>query len=52
MEAAYHLAYSRDPDPWEKDTALTFFERQRKIILEQLAQGKEAVAAGNAAHGR
>ena len=41
VEAAYHLAYSRDPDPWEKDTALTFFERQRKIILEQLAQGKK-----------
>ena len=41
VEAAYHLAYSRDPDPWEKDTALTFFDRQRTIILEQLAQGKK-----------
>ncbi len=43
VESAYRLAYSRDPDPWEKDTALTFFEHQRKIILNQLAKGKKPV---------
>ena len=38
VETAHHLAYSRDPDPWETDTALTFFERQREIIGEQLIE--------------
>lgn len=37
VEAAYRLAYSRKPDPWERDAALTFLDRQRAII--DAAQG-------------
>ena len=32
VEAAYRLAYSRKPDPWERDAALTFLNRQRAIV--------------------
>ena len=32
VEAAYRLAYSRRPDPWERDAALTFLNRQRAMI--------------------
>ena len=32
VETAYRLAYSRQPDPWERDSALTFLNRQRAII--------------------
>ena len=36
IETAYQLAYSRNPDPGERDTAITFFDRQAKIIANQL----------------
>ena len=32
VDAAYRLAYSRTPDPWERDAALTFLDRQRQIL--------------------
>ena len=43
VDEAFLLAYSRRPDGFEKDAALTFFESQRKIIAERLGSG-EAVA--------
>ncbi|MSV29919.1 MAG: DUF1501 domain-containing protein [Bryobacterales bacterium] len=54
VEAAYSLAYSRLPDPWEKDTAQTFLARQADIIAAQAAAGSAApvpdvaAAAGDA----
>jgi len=41
IETAFQLAYSRSPDGWEKDVALTFFERQKKIVAERLRNGEE-----------
>ncbi len=41
VESAYRLAYSRGPDAWEKDTAITFFARQREIIDRQPEPGEE-----------
>ena len=32
VDAAYRLAYSRSPDPWERDAALTFLDRQRAVL--------------------
>ncbi len=55
VEAAYSLAYSRPPDPWEKDTAQTFLARQADIIAAQTAEENAApvpdvaAAAGDAA---
>jgi hypothetical protein len=43
VDEAFLLAYSRRPDGFEKDTALTFFDSQRKVIAERLGAG-EAVA--------
>ena len=31
-DAAYRLAYSRQPDPWEKDTVATFLHKQKRVI--------------------
>ncbi len=38
---AFRLAYSRLPDPWEKDTAATFFEKQKGRIAERAARGEK-----------
>ena len=40
---AFRLAYSRQPDGWEKDRILTFMSRQREQVLERQAKG-EALA--------
>ncbi len=40
VDEAYRLAYSRQPDSWEKDTALTFFEKQREVISERDKAGE------------
>ena len=40
IREGFRLAYSRQPDGWEKDTALTFFETQRAIIAERAAAGE------------
>jgi hypothetical protein len=37
VETAYKIAYSRGPDGWEKDTALTFLKRQQALIKERRA---------------
>ena len=37
IQEGFRLAYSREPDGWEKDTVLTFFEKQRGIIAERTA---------------
>ncbi len=37
---AYQVAFSRNPDGWEKDHALTFLERQSKVIAERHAAGE------------
>ena len=39
VREAFRLAYSRQPDGWERDTVLTFFETQREIIAERAAAG-------------
>ncbi len=36
VETAYQLAYSRNPHPGERDTAVTFLDRHAKIIAPQL----------------
>ena len=41
VEVAYSLAYSREPDAWERDTALTFFARQAALVAEPSAGGEE-----------
>ena len=40
IREAFRWAYSRQPDGWEKDTVLTFFESQREIIAERAAAGE------------
>ena len=40
IQAGFQLAYSRTPDAWEKDTVLTFFDTQTKIIAERAAAGE------------
>ncbi len=47
VEAAYRLAYSRGPSPVETDTAMTFFDRQARIVAAQLEQGGEAFVPGS-----
>jgi hypothetical protein len=39
VEAAFQLAYQRRPDGWEKDTASTFFAKQKTLIAERSAAG-------------
>ena len=43
VDAAYRLAYSREPTSWDKDTIATFFAKQRDLIAERAAAG-EALA--------
>ena len=40
IQEGFRLAYSRQPDGWEKDTVLTFFDKQRGIIAERAAAGE------------
>ena len=40
IQEGFRLTYSRQPDGWEKDTVLTFFETQRGIIAERAAAGE------------
>jgi hypothetical protein len=40
VDEAFLLTYSRRPDGFEKDTALTFFDSQRKVIAERLDAGE------------
>ena len=40
IREGFRMAYSRQPDGWEKDTVLTFFETQRGIIAERAAAGE------------
>ena len=37
VDTAHLLAYSRPPDAWEKDTALSFLERQKSITGDEFA---------------
>ena len=41
IEAGFRLAYSREPDAWERDTVLTFFDTQGRILAEREAAGEE-----------
>jgi len=36
---AYTLAFSREPDGWEKDKALTFLDEQTRLIAERQQHG-------------
>ena len=45
MEQAYSLAYSRRPDAWERDMALTFLARQTELIGSQAADREAAEVA-------
>ena len=40
VDEAYRLAYSRQPDSWETDTALTFFQKQHDVIAEREQAGE------------
>jgi hypothetical protein len=47
VERAYELAFSRKPDGAERDTVLTFFDRQEKIVAKRVAAGEKiALPAG------
>jgi hypothetical protein len=37
---AYRLAYSRQPDLWEKDRLMTFLSRQRELLADRQAKGE------------
>jgi hypothetical protein len=39
VDRAYRLAYSRPPDPWEKDTVATFLEKQKRVVAARVADG-------------
>jgi hypothetical protein len=41
LDNLYQLAYSRHPDGWEKDSGLTFLDRQSKIIEKRKEAGEE-----------
>ncbi len=41
IDRAYLLAYSRRPDPSERDTAMTFLDRQQSIVAKRQAEGKK-----------
>jgi hypothetical protein len=41
VDRAFRLAYSRLPDPWEKDTVATFFHKQETLIAARLAKGEK-----------
>jgi hypothetical protein len=51
VETAFQLAYSRSPDGWEKDAALTFFDRQKKILESRLAAGEQIALPVSAPEG-
>ncbi len=38
---AYEVAFSREPDGWEKDQALTFLERQAAVIAKRQTAGEK-----------
>jgi hypothetical protein len=38
---AFRLAYSRQPDPWEKDTVATFLQKQKGVIQARVAKGEK-----------
>ena len=40
IREGFRLVYNRVPDAWEKDTVLTFFETQGRIIAERVAAGE------------
>ena len=40
VSTGFRLAYSRAPDAWERDTVLTFIEKQKGIIGERAAAGE------------
>jgi hypothetical protein len=41
VQRAFQLAYSRSPDPWEKDTVATFFHKQAAVIAARVAKGEK-----------
>ncbi len=41
VEKAYRLAFGRKPDGFEKDSVLTFFEKQKPVITERVAGGEK-----------
>ena len=40
----FRLAYSRQPDGWEKDRLLTFLARQKAVIADRSAKGETLAA--------
>ncbi|HXR39795.1 MAG TPA: DUF1549 and DUF1553 domain-containing protein [Terracidiphilus sp.] len=51
VDRAYRLAYSRSPDPWEKDTVATFFHKQKAITAERAAKGEKLALPPSMAEG-
>jgi len=41
IDRAYELAYSRRPDGSERDTVMTFFDKQQSVIAKRIADGKK-----------
>jgi len=47
VERAWLLAFGRKPDGFEKDTAQTFFAKQRQLIAEESARGQKLALPSN-----
>jgi hypothetical protein len=43
VDTAFRLAYSRQPDGWEKDSVATFLEKQKHVIASRPAGEKLAL---------
>ncbi|MCB9385994.1 MAG: DUF1553 domain-containing protein [Bryobacterales bacterium] len=51
VDEAFLLAYSRKPDGFEKDSALTFFDAQRKVIEQRMSAGELVAAVSSTVDG-
>ena len=51
VDEAFLLAYSRRPDGFEKDAALTFFDMQRDVIADRLSAGEPVARLTDPADG-
>lgn len=41
VETAYNLAFNRGPDGFEKDSVMTFFNKQKPLLVERVSAGEK-----------
>jgi len=51
VERAWLLAFGRKPDGFEKDTAQTFFAKQKQLIAEEASHGQKLALPSNMPNG-